>query len=120
MTGHQNAARRLKALLRRTHFPVARLREIAASSGAPGPTSSSTCNPWDGISAGDPRAALIIMHWTLLELSQLFAVMLLDLHYAGLQSLTDYKFVGRVFTILHKKFNCRPQLTVRVSKEFLP
>lgn len=116
MASHQNAAKRLKALLRRTHFPVARLRQIPGAP-APAPANSGLGaggggNPWDGIVAGDPRAALIVLHWTLLDMSPLFASHLLDRDYAGLHSLTDFKFVSRSFRMLREEFNSRPQLTV--------
>lgn len=116
MAPHQNAAKRLKALLRRTHFPVARLKQIPGTTSGAGAGTAAVggggINPWDGIVSGDPRAALIVLHWTLLDMSPLFATMLLDRQYVGLQSLTDYKFVGTCLRLLRDEFNCRPQLTV--------
>lgn len=124
MTSHQNAAKRLKALLRRTHFPVARLRQVQTTAPLPGGAAGNIGggggggggagggNPWDGIVSGDPRAALIVLHWTLLDMSPLFASLLLDRDYTGLHSLTDFKFVSRSLRMLRDEFNCRPQLTV--------
>lgn len=119
MASHQNAAKRLKALLRRTHFPVARLRQVqgaapAMSVGGTGNAGGGAGggNPWDGIVSGDPRAALIVLHWTLLDMSPLFASLLLDRDYGGLHSLTDFKFVSRSLRMLRDEFNCRLQLTV--------
>lgn len=123
MAAHQNAAKRLKALLRRTHFPVARLKQIR------GPTpggfingevggGGAVVNPWASIIDGDPRAALIVLHWTLLDMSQLFSSNLLDRGYAGLQSLTDYKFVSKGLRMLREEFDCSPQLTVSRCFDF--
>lgn len=133
-SSHQNAAKKVKALLRRTHFPVARLRQLpntsgggpihaqvapAAGGGGGGGNSGNTTptgNPWDGIVSGDPRAALVVLHWTLLDMSPLFAELLLDRDYAQLSSLTDFKFVTTSLRMLRDEFNCRPQLTVRQKK----
>ena len=130
-SSHQNAAKKIKALLRRTHFPVARLRQLPVASGGLGPAGGCPGagggaggsggggggggggNPWDGIVSGDPRAALVVLHWTLLDMSPLFASLLLDRDYAGLNSLTDFKFVSTTLRMLRDEFNCRPQLTVR-------
>ncbi|CAN0519749.1 unnamed protein product, partial [Ectocarpus sp. 12 AP-2014] len=124
-SSHQNAAKKIKALLRRTHFPVARLRQLplvtaAPPSGGLAPTAPAAAggagNPWDGIVSGDPRAALVVLHWTLLDMSPLFATLLLDRDYAGLTSLTDFKFVATSLRMLRDEFNCRPQLT---AEQFL-
>ncbi|CAB1099840.1 unnamed protein product [Ectocarpus sp. CCAP 1310/34] len=124
-SSHQNAAKKIKALLRRTHFPVARLRQLplvtaAPPSGGLAPTvpaaASGGGNPWDGIVSGDPRAALVVLHWTLLDMSPLFATLLLDRDYAGLTSATDFKFVATSLRMLRDEFNCRPQLT---AEQFL-
>lgn len=114
MASHQNAAKKLKAILRRTHFPVARLRQMpgAPNVASVGGSGAAGGNPWDGIVTGDPRAALIILHWTLLDMSPLFASLLLDRECAGLRSLTDFKFVSQSLRMLRDEFNCRPQLTV--------
>lgn len=118
-SSHQNAAKKIKALLRRTHFPVARLRQLPVTSGGLGPSGAGPGggggNPWDGIVSGDPRAALVVLHWTLLDMSPLFASLLLDRDYAGLNSLTDFKFVSTTLRMLRDEFNCRPQLTVSTS-----
>lgn len=121
-SSHQNAAKKIKALLRRTHFPVARLRQLPVASGGLGPGGAAGAgggggNPWDGIVSGDPRASLVVLHWTLLDMSPLFASLLLDRDYAGLNSLTDFKFVSTTLRMLRDEFNCRPQLTVRESGE---
>lgn len=55
------------------------------------------------------------MHWTLLDMSPLFAAMLLDRQYGGLQSLTDYKFVSRCLRMLREEFSYRPPLTVGLA-----
>lgn len=120
-SSHQNAAKKIKALLRRTHFPVARLRQLPVTSGGLGSPGSAGAggggggggNPWDGIVSGDPRAALVVLHWTLLDMSPLFASLLLDRDYAGLNSSTDFKFVSTTLRMLRDEFNCRPKLTVR-------
>lgn len=115
MAAYQNAAKRLKALLRRTHFPVSRLKQIRGSSVSGGgcrEVGSGAGNPWVGIVDGDPRAALVVLHWTLLDMSQLFSSNLLDRGYAGLHSLTDYKFVSKCLRMLREEFDCRSQLTV--------
>ncbi|CAN0062575.1 unnamed protein product, partial [Ectocarpus sp. 8 AP-2014] len=44
-------------------------------------------------------------------MSPLFATLLLDRDYAGLTSLTDFKFVATSLRMLRDEFNCRPQLT---------
>lgn len=123
-SSHQNAAKKIKALLRRTHFPVARLRQLPVTSGGLAPSGSAGAggaggggNPWDGIVSGDPRAALVVLHWTLLDMSPLFASLLLDRDYAGLNSLTDFKFVSTTLRMLRDEFNCRPQLSVREQRE---
>lgn len=120
---HQNAAKRLKALLRRTHFPVARLKQIPGATGPGGPGQGeggggggAGFNPWDGIVTGEPRAALIVLHWTLLDMSPLFSSLLLGRGYVGLQSLTDFKFVSRCLRMLRDEFNLRPQLTVSLRE----
>lgn len=59
----------------------------------------------------------MVLHWTLLDMSPLFASLLLDRDYAGLNSLTDFKFVSTTLRMLRDEFNCRPQLTVRESGE---
>ncbi len=113
-SSHQNAAKKVKALLRRTHFPVARLRQLPVTplgNGGGGGAGGGN-NPWDGIVSGDPRAALVVLHWTLLDMSPLFASLLLDRDYAGLSSLTDFKFVATSLRMLREEFNLRPQLTV--------
>lgn len=56
---------------------------------------------------------MVVLHWTLLDMSPLFASLLLDRDYAGLNSLTDFKFVSTTLRMLRDEFNCRPQLTVR-------
>lgn len=120
---HQNSAKRLKALLRRTHFPVARLKQVPGGTGHGGPGPGAGCggggggggagaNPWDGIVTGEPRAALVVLHWTLLDMSPLFSSLLLDRGYVGLQSLTDFKFVSHCLKMLRDEFNLRPQVTV--------
>lgn len=60
------------------------------------------------------------MHWTLFDMSPLFATMLLDRQYGGLQSSTDYKFASRCLRMLREEFNCRAQLTVRCDSLGLP
>lgn len=113
-SSHQNAAKKIKALLRRTHFPVARLRQLPVTTGGLAPAAAGGGgNPWDGIVSGDPKAALVVLHWTLLDMSPLFASMLLDRDYAGLNSMTDFKFVATTLRMLRDEFNFRPQLTVR-------
>ncbi|CAM9297539.1 unnamed protein product [Ectocarpus fasciculatus] len=49
-------------------------------------------------------------------MSPLFATLLLDRDYAGLTSLTDFKFVATSLRMLRDEFNCRPQLT---AEQFL-
>lgn len=119
-SSHQNAAKKIKALLRRTHFPVARLRQLPVTSSSltsgPSATAGTGGNPWDGIVSGDPRAALVVLHWTLLDMSPLFASLLLDRDYAELNSLTDFKFVSTTLRMLRDEFSCRPQLTVRKGR----
>lgn len=112
MASHQNAAKKLKALLRRVHFPVARLKPGRGGGGTGGGPGGAN-NPWEGIVTGDPTAALIVLHWTLIDMSPSFASLLLDRGHAGLHSLPDFKFVSKGLRILWDEFNCRPQLTVR-------
>lgn len=120
MAAHQNAAKRLKALLRRVHFPVQRFKQLPDNAGSNNASgggggrggSSGSLNSWDGIVGGDPRAALVVLHWTLLDMSPLFATLLLDRDYGGLQSLPDYKFVTTCLKMLRDEFGLRPQLTV--------
>lgn len=123
MAAHQNAAKRLKALLRRVHFPVQRFKQLHDNSGSSnvsggggsGGGSSGSVNSWDGIVGGDPRAALVVLHWTLLDMSPLFVTWLLDRNHSGLQSLPDHKFVWTCLKMLRDEFGFRPQLTVSLS-----
>lgn len=116
MASHQTS-KRLKALLRQVHFPVQRFKQFASNGGSSsnssgGPSGSGGSSPWDGIVSGDPRAALIVLHWILFDMSPTFTELLLDRDYGTLQSLTDYKFVTRGLKMLRDEFSFRPQLTV--------
>ncbi|CAN0442641.1 unnamed protein product, partial [Pylaiella littoralis] len=83
----------------------AQVAPAAAGGGGGSGNGTPTGNPWDGIVSGDPRAALVVLHWILLDMSPLFAELLVDRDYP-LSSLTDFKFVATALRMLRDEFNC--------------
>ncbi|CAM9463888.1 unnamed protein product [Choristocarpus tenellus] len=115
MALHQNASKRLKGHLRRVHFPVQKLRQISRPTQGDD-VSQQQSNPWDGVVRGDPTASLVILHWILLDMSNVVAGHILSRGFVGLQGLTDYKFVLQSMRLLREEFNYMPQLT---AEQFL-